>query len=739
MKVRLQVGEDSAVRFYRMDEPARVAQAAGVECELKRGIDVIRAFDKHTKRWDVFAQQFEADVIVIQRPAELTHVEWIPVFQREGIAVVVEIDDDLTCHDPRHPGWRHFEPTRSPNHNWRHLQQCCRMADLVTCSTPALADRFAQHGRSVVLRNCVPAWALDLPAGRSDGRTVGWSGWTVTHPGDLAVTRGGVAAAVHDLYARFHVVGSADGVRQQLNLLREPSATGFIRDDMEAWYRALGELTVGIVPLASTRFNRAKCLDASTRVMTDSGVRYIDEISESNRVWSDQRWRQVEAVSHERPEPGYEIETALGLRLRLTSHHRLMANGEWHMASHLRVGDSLALDGEEWPQGIPYRQAPWPAEARRSRAGFDEDAFKTAESGPRVTLDERWGRLLGLFVGDGSAAGKTAIAYSCDGQDQDLIDAIVDDWREVGLNATTEKVTTYGGKVLRRRSVRVASASLTRCFANLGLLETPKARLTRKRVIAVPDVIWTSPRSVVVQFLAGLFEADGTATSNGVDFCAKDERFARDVQRLLVGFGIWSRCHANLHAATNGDNIKRPYWHVTLRRASADVFAREIGFLSQRKRAKLAEIVAKPHSNAYRPMPTADEIVAIRPFVVVPVDLQVHGGVFAAAGIVSHNSWLKGLEMAARGIPFVASPLPEYELLARQGIGILASDRGRSWKAAVRQALVAAQRGETEGADWLRDQVRARYVYEDRGHLWAEAWQLAMRNRRAALARARVA
>jgi hypothetical protein len=43
------------------------------------------------------------------------------------------------------------------------------------------------------------------------------------------------------------------------------------------------------------------------------------------------------------------------------------------------------------------------------------------------------------------------------------------------------------------------------------------------------------------------------------------------------------------------------------------------------------------------------------------------------------KSWLKGLEMAAVGVPFVASPRPEYLRLHRLGAGLLAKDKGADW------------------------------------------------------------
>lgn len=57
------------------------------------------------------------------------------------------------------------------------------------------------------------------------------------------------------------------------------------------------------------------------------------------------------------------------------------------------------------------------------------------------------------------------------------------------------------------------------------------------------------------------------------------------------------------------------------------------------------------------------------------------------------KSWLKGLEASACGVPFIASRLPEYELL---GVGRLAKTRGE-WKAHL-EALLDPEVRRTEGA-----------------------------------------
>jgi hypothetical protein len=279
-------------------------------------------------------------------------------------------------------------------------------------------------------------------------------------------------------------------------------------------------------------------------------------------------------------------------------------------------------------------RVPWPADSRLSRGGFNPRAFLHAPDTPKIDITPRWARLLGAFVGDGSCGQSTQIQISCDGQDQDWIDLLMEDFAAVGLNPTTETITTYGGEVLRRRGVRVASAHLLRVLESFGMTR-PRPNGRPIRVANVHEVIWRSPREVIAEFLAAYLEADGHCTHTGVGAVSKDERLIHDVQRLLLLFGIETRIGCRIYRAQNG--FEGLYWQLTMRRAAADVFAKEIGFRSTRKSKRLAEIVSRPNSNAYRPMAWAQEIVSIEHCTVDPVDLQVEGEVFAAAGFVSHS------------------------------------------------------------------------------------------------------
>ena len=109
----------------------------------------------------------------------------------------------------------------------------------MTVSTPALAGRFAPHGRVAVVPNCVPASYLSEPnrrifAGRDwqpgTKVRVGWSGSVETHPGDLEATGGALGTVLGELggVASCHVIGTGKGVKDALRLGAEPSSTGWL-------------------------------------------------------------------------------------------------------------------------------------------------------------------------------------------------------------------------------------------------------------------------------------------------------------------------------------------------------------------------------------------------------------------------------------------------------------------------------------------------------------------------------
>lgn len=196
----------------------------------------------------------DADVMVFQRITHRRLSEAIPLFRAKGIAVVLDIDDDLTCIHPSNPAWKGLHPSKNGAFGWDVAQDACRDATLVTVSTDALAERYAPHGRVSVLRNCVPERYLEIP--HTDSDVVGWGGALASHPDDLTVL--GPAMARHtNAGGHFRVVGPPQGVKEFLGIETNWSASGGV--PISHWPNQLAsDIGIGIAPLADTRFNAAK-------------------------------------------------------------------------------------------------------------------------------------------------------------------------------------------------------------------------------------------------------------------------------------------------------------------------------------------------------------------------------------------------------------------------------------------------------------------------------------------------
>lgn len=196
----------------------------------------------------------DADVMVFQRVTHRRLSEAIPLFRSRGIAVVMDMDDDLTCIHPSNPAWSALRPSPDGAFGWDVAQDACRDVTLVTVSTDALAERYAPHGRVAVLRNCLPARYLDIE--HTDSDVVGWGGSLASHPDDLTTL--GPSMARHTAAGgRFHVVGPPNGIQEFLGVEGNWSSSGGVHIDQ--WpYQLASDIGIGIAPLADTRFNAAK-------------------------------------------------------------------------------------------------------------------------------------------------------------------------------------------------------------------------------------------------------------------------------------------------------------------------------------------------------------------------------------------------------------------------------------------------------------------------------------------------
>lgn len=258
MRVRVQPCDTGGCGYYRARWPGAALAA--------QGCDVVVADTEPMGQWRddngvprlLNILDVDYDVIVLQRPlAKRWAAHAIRQLQAQGVTVIVEIDDDFHALPKGHPARAGTSAMKSEDYNRGWLRRACEQADLVTCTTPAIAERYAPHGRVAIIPNFVPAAFLTFERTDSHDRPIiGWTGSLQTHVNDLPVVGTAVRDVLADTDARLHIVGTGVGVARQLQLEQIDSASGWVEfEDYPRWYASLD---VAIVPLEACRFNDAK-------------------------------------------------------------------------------------------------------------------------------------------------------------------------------------------------------------------------------------------------------------------------------------------------------------------------------------------------------------------------------------------------------------------------------------------------------------------------------------------------
>lgn len=269
MRIAVIPSDQGACGHYRLAWPTFASTHDGFDLTLHEGgsVQMRQVLAAGGRRFEVrgLPSTSDLDVAVLQRIGSENGVRLIRYLQENGVAVVIDADDDLSSIDRDSGSWRAWN--RGP-YDWRRMVEACQLADLVTVTTDALAKRYAPHGRVEVIPNFIPRSALipydDLRArlsGRGEepyGTRVGWSGVLASHPNDLGVAHGAAHIAARPGRS-LHVQGERNlGAVGTHWGLTEKHIVGHPSVPLKDYHAALDVFDVGLVPLADTAFNRAK-------------------------------------------------------------------------------------------------------------------------------------------------------------------------------------------------------------------------------------------------------------------------------------------------------------------------------------------------------------------------------------------------------------------------------------------------------------------------------------------------
>lgn len=291
---------------YRLVEPVEELKKQGFDLDIRidqdLAVDAVQTRFKTHNKYEVIEVQEDIDLLILQRPLNDSVYAVAEQAKKQGIAIVVELDDDLDTVHPDNSAYRSVHPKYSPYSNYEWVWKTCALADLVTVSTPRLTRWGSDVGvESVVLRNCIPDAVFDSPPDPGIGLSagLGWSGTVTTHPVDLLETGDAVGRVLKRHNKDFHVVGDPSFIAHQLKLDSNTGvhSTGWV--DLDNYMDALKKnIRVGIVPLELSPFNEAKS-NLKGLEMASLGIPFVASPTSEYKLLAEHGVGQIATTSEE--------------------------------------------------------------------------------------------------------------------------------------------------------------------------------------------------------------------------------------------------------------------------------------------------------------------------------------------------------------------------------------------------------------------------------------------------------
>lgn len=302
------------------------------------------------------------------------------------------------------------------------------------------------------------------------------------------------------------------------------------KKDLHQGYWQCGESIVRFLPMGTgdkIRGVRAgivcadefSCLGNDTIIQTDEGLIRIDNYLNTNAYDLINENGELETPDKIIKTPKtnvYKIITQGGYSFRCSEIHQVKTTEGWKLAKDLTKEDFLEIDMNDY---------------------FPTRYIEKEE----VVLDEKLGWLMGLLVSEGTVTNRNYIVIK--NTDKNLIDKIQ---QEIDFNWSCyykdAYIDTRGWDCKESWELRYCNTQFRYALKEMGLDYVDAGLKT------IPRDILMSPKGVIISFLSGLYEGDGSAfyymehnkKRIGVAYYSKSYELIRQLQILLLKFGIMS-------------------------------------------------------------------------------------------------------------------------------------------------------------------------------------------------------
>ncbi|MFH1786753.1 MAG: LAGLIDADG family homing endonuclease [archaeon] len=190
---------------------------------------------------------------------------------------------------------------------------------------------------------------------------------------------------------------------------------------------------------------------------------------------------------------------------------------------------------------------------------------------------QKLSQIVGYALGDGSREiGKKVRGFSIADKDKKLLEL---------YQKKIYDVFNVRGCLEKRSKQKSYRLRLPSCLLDYITLMAPEIFVyspDRK----IPEFVFDLPRNQVGSFLKGFFDAEGSAEHHGISVCSSSLILLKQMQALLLRFGIVSYVYPYIL-----EKKKKRYRHrlYIYGKDSLDIFKKRIGFDSEKKMQKLLE------------------------------------------------------------------------------------------------------------------------------------------------------
>jgi len=311
-----------------------------------------------------------------------------------------------------------------------------------------------------------------------------------------------------------------------------------------------------------------KCITGDTRIVTSKGIIPIAEIPKYFALKNDNQIEGLDIVSLNASTTEFEIakashwfdlgeqstkkiETNIGISVEGTFEHPVVVVDE-------RTGDFIFKRLDE------IKEHEWLA------VGYNSKIFGNWTNIPNPDV----AYLMGVLTGDGCLTIKNRIILSC--ADADILSKVQGIARVFFDSEFTKSNSRPYDYEIRNKEAKekLISWGLSEVYAENKI---------------VPQSIAIAPKEYVQAFLRGLFDTDGSVERSGaVSFSSSSKALVEDVHAMLLNLGIVSRIYSRKKLYNN-----KFQYHITIYGDFVENFKNEIGFVSQKKVAKLHAVCEK--------------------------------------------------------------------------------------------------------------------------------------------------